>query len=318
MDIKNFSSLESTFLSKFNEGFRTFEDLKQNVPFDETVLKSIIEKMIAQNVIKLDSTKKEYIYDSPVDGDKVILDGNIMLPCTIIRKKDKLLVTRGLWYEFPVDFDIRRIIWNVQLPTSTKSTLVDLIKESVLKVRKSKIEQLPEYKKLVDILIPWNSNIMFKINTVGAENTDVSLIFKDKLKLDGNVDTEDFIEFRGFTTRSEIKTEQLIEQLTKSVDDRKFTDIEINSIYNFTDFIFAGNEIPISNDGETIEYAKITGIKNKLEITYYQLDTMGKLKKLNTESFIEISEGIAKLRELFDGYAKSLITKNDFLFETED
>lgn len=313
MQIKHFSSLEATFLSKFNEGFNTFETLKQNVPFDETVLNSIIEKMIANNVIKFDSTKKEYVYDSPVNGDKVILDGNIMLPCTIIKANGKLLVTRGPWYEFPEDFDIRLIIWNVALPNTSKSTLVDLIKESVLKVRKSKIEQLPEYKNLINILIPWNEHIMLKVLTVGAEHTDISLIFRDKLKIDKSSD--DFIEFRGFTSRTEIITSQLIDQLRRPTTERKFNEIEINRIFNFTDFVFAGNEIPFSKDSESIEYAKITGIRGKMEITYFKFDKTGISKKLSAETFLDVSEGISKLRDLFKGYAESLLLSSDFLVE---
>lgn len=313
MQIQHFSSLEATFLSKFNEGYKTFETLKQNVPFDESVLNSIIEKLIANNVIKFNATKKEYEYDSPVNGDKVILDGNIMLPCTIIRTEEKLLISRGNWYEFPLDFDIRLIIWNVKLPNNSKSTLVDLIKESVLKVRKSKIEQLPEYKNLINILIPWNENIIFKILTVGSELTDVSLIFRDKLKIDKN--SNDSIEFRGFTTRTEISTPQLIEQLKRATVDRKFHEIEINRIFNFTDFIFLGNEIPYSKDSESIEYVKISSIRGKMELTYFKFDKTGQSKKMNNETFLDVSEGIAKLRDLFKGYAESLLLSSDFLVE---
>lgn len=316
MEIKSFNSLESNFLSKFNEGHRTFEALKQNVSFNEISLNNIIETMIANNVIKFDATKQEYVYDSPVNGDKVILDGNIMLPTTIIRKADKLIVSRGLWYTFEPDFDIRRIIWNVQMPNNSKSTLVDLIKESVLKVRKSKIEQLPEYKKLIDIIIPWNKNIKFKINTVGVENTDVTLMFCDTLLLEK--DSDDVLEFRGFTTRTEINTNELISQLTKSVEDRQFSDIQINRIFNFSDFVFAGNEIPFSKDSQSIEYAKITAIKGKFELTYFKLDNMGNIKKLSNDIFLDVSEGIAKLRELFSSYAESLLTQNDFLVEVND
>jgi hypothetical protein len=61
------------------------------------------------------------------------------LPVTIIKTKTKTLVSRGAWYEFPLDFDVRRIIWNVQLPNNNRSTLVDLIQNSILKEKKSKI-----------------------------------------------------------------------------------------------------------------------------------------------------------------------------------
>ena len=62
MEIKTFTSLESTFLSKLNEGFNTFDKLKDNVPFNEKTLNGIIESMISKNVIKFDSENKKYIY----------------------------------------------------------------------------------------------------------------------------------------------------------------------------------------------------------------------------------------------------------------
>lgn len=153
METKSFSSLEATFLSKFNNGFKTFEALKENVPFNEKTLTNIIETLIAKNVIKFNPKTNEYFYDTPVNGEIVILDGNIMLPVTIIRTKTKTLVSRGAWYEFELDFDVRRIIWNVQLPNNNSSTLVDLIQSSILKEKKSKIIQLPEYANLVNKLI---------------------------------------------------------------------------------------------------------------------------------------------------------------------
>lgn len=314
MEIKSFNSIESAFLSKLNEGFKTFEQLKENVPFNESTLNSCIETLTTKNVIRYNTTKKEYEYDSPVNGDMVVLDGNIMLPTTIIRKKDKLIVSRGMWYEFPADFDIRRIIWNVQLPNKTKSTLVDLIRESVLKVRKSKIIQLPEYQKLVGIIIPYNDNVMFQINTVGEDNTDISLIFKDSIK----VSEEESIEFRGFTVRTEIYTAELIDQLTRDVNERAFHEIKINRIYNFSDFVFSNNEIPYSNNNERIDYIKITGIRNKIELTYFSLFKNGTTKKDDVETFLSADEGLAKIKELFSGYAENLLSSYDFLVESSE
>lgn len=313
MEIKTFDSIESAFLSKLNEGFKTLEDLKANVPFNESTLNIVIESLTAKNIIVFDSKELCYKYSEPINGDMVVLDGNIMLPTTIIKKEDKLIISRGTWYEFPADFDVRRIIWNVQLPNNSKSTLVDLIRESVLKVRKSKILQLPEYQKLVGKYIPYSDNIMFLINTVGETNTDISLIFKDRLK----VSAEEIIDFRGFQVRTEIHTEQLINQLIVPVEERDFKKIEFNRIFNFSDFVFSGNEIPYSNNNESIDYFKITGIRNKIELTYFTLSKNGGIKKQDVETFLQPDEGLAKIKELFSGYAENLLTSYDFLIENE-
>lgn len=312
------SALESTFLSKFNEGYKTYDKLLENVPFNESTLKTVIESLTNKNVIKFDSISKEYVYETPLNNnEKVILDGNIMLPVTIIRSKDKILVTRGAWYEFPLDFDVRRIIWNVQLPTETSnSTLVNLIKESALKVRKSRIVQIPEYKQLQTLLIPWSDNVIFQINTVGEELTDVNLIFQIKLYPDSK-NKEDFTVFRGFQTRVEISTKELIDQLTVDVETRDFSQIKINRIYNFSDFVFSGNEIPYLETSTEIEYVKITGIRNKIELTYFSFDINGKVSKLNTEVYIDATEGLDKLKTLFDSYAVKLLVSNDFLLESQ-
>ena len=317
MQTTSFSTLEATFLNKFNEGHKSFEALKNNVPFNEKTLNQIIETLLAKNVIKFDTAKKEYKYDTPVEGDKLILDGSIMLPVTIIKMKDHILVSRGEWYRLPLDFDIRRIIWNVQLPNNTKSTLVDLVKESSLKEKRSKIVQLEEYKPLVNKLIPWSNNILLKINAVGAEVTDVSIIFRDRLYLDPK-DKIDFVEFREFSVRSEIKTDELIPQLTCTPTERDFQKISINRIFNFTDFIFSNNSIPYLCDDESINYAKITAIKGRFEITYYRFSNSGQTEKLSSDEFLNVGEGIERMRELFAGYAQALINDNDILVELTD
>ena len=315
MEIKTFTSLESTFLSKFNEGFRTFELLKDNVPFNEKTLNNIIETLISKNIIKFDLENKQYIYDSPVNGEIIIIDGNIMLPTTMIKTKEKLLISRGLWYEFPLDFDCRRIIWNVQLPHNSKSTLVELIQQSVLKERKSKIIQLEEYQHLVDKLVPWSKNIKLKINTVGEDVTDVSIMFIERLEFENS---DDFVEFREFSIRSEISTEQLINELRLTGEERDFQRILLNRIFNFSDFIFAGNGIPYLNDSESINYVKITAIRGRFELTYFRFNNSGKTEKLNVEEYTDASEGLDKLKELFSGYAQNLLLTNNFLIEVSE
>ncbi len=312
MNTKSFNSIEATFLSKLNEGFTTFDKLINVVPYNETTLKNTIESLINKNIIKFDNIRKEYCYDTIVEGHTIILDGNIMLPVTIIETKDKILVSRGEWYEFPKDFDIRRIVWNIQIPSKNKSSLVELIQSSILKERKTKIIQLPEYNNLQNKLIPWSPNIKLKINIVGEEITDVNIIFVEK------IGDDELIEFREFTVKSEISTKELILELTKSIEERDFQNIKVNRIFNFSDFVFSGNSIPYLFDVESICYGKITSIKNKIEITYFRLDDSGKTEKLNTEEYFDTTEGIEKIKELFNSYCEILLSKNNFLVETSE
>lgn len=314
MQTITFSSLEATFLSKLNEGFKTFDSLLDNVPFNEKTLSNIIESLIAKNVIKFNTSNNEYYYEKTVTGDVIILDGNIMLPVSIITTKTKILITRGPWYEFPLDFDIRRIIWNVQLPNGQKSTLVDLIQNSIMKTKKTKILQLPEYQQLVNKLIPYNENIKLHINVVGEDVTEVDILLLINFK---EQDSDTYVEFRMFRVKTEIKTDELIEQLRKSADERNFEDIQLNKIFEFNDFIFNGNSIPYTRKNNVIEYVTINSGRKKIELVYYQ-NNNGKITKLNSEEFIDLNEGVDKIKTLFDGYATKLLMELNFLLETDD
>lgn len=311
---------EANFLDVLGKGFKRFEAIKENINFDENILQNVINSLTTKNIIKYDNIKQEYDYDTPVEGEKIILSGNILLPVTIIKRKDKILVTRGEWYEFPLDFDFRRIIWNVQLPNKSKSTLIDLIKESMLKERKSKLVQVSEYKDLVGKFVPYNNNLKIKLNIIGEELTDVTLIFMLKLKMNdkNNFDSnsESFVEFREFTVKSFIQTKDLINELTCDANERNFENIKLNKIFNFSDFIFLNNSFPINFDKNIIEFVKITGIKQKLQLTYYEFDNMGSIKKNSIEEFTEIENGINLLKELFNDLPQKILLQNDILVET--
>lgn len=312
---------EANFLDVIKQNYKTFEAIKENVNFDDNILQNVINSLTTKNIIKYDNIKQEYDFDTPVNGEKIILTGNILLPVTIIKKSDKLFVTRGVWYEFPLDFDFRRIIWNIELPNNSKSTLIDVIKESMLKERKSKIVQVPEYKNLVGKFVPFNKNIKFKINIVGEELTDVTIVFILTLKMDAknNLDndgTDSVVEFREFTVKSVIQTKDLINELTCDVSERNFENIKVNRIFNFSDFIFLNNSLPISFDKNKIEFVKITGIKQKLQLTYYEFDNTGSIKKNNVEDFTDIADGINHLKSLFKDMSQEILLKNNILVET--
>lgn len=317
MDVQSLSAYESTLLSKINEGYKTFEDLQANVPFSEKILHQTLESLIAKHVLILKKETKEYDFDSAIDGEKVILDGNLMLPTTIIKTADKLLICRGEWYSFPLDFDVRRIIWNVKLPSKTNSTLVELIKESVLKERKSRIKQSTEYPNLPGKYVPYNDHMKILLGVVGDDITEVTMIFFIKLYINKG-DNTDFIEFRGFTVKAEIKTEELITELRKPSAEQVFTNIEIPTCFNFSDFVFSNNEIPYNIIDDKIHYVKITGIRSKMELTYYSLSNTGQKEKLDSIIYTEMHEGIAKLRDLFSSFANSMLLDAGFSVELSE
>jgi hypothetical protein len=313
MDIVNFSNLESQVLSLFNEGNKTFDSLLEASPITEKTLNSILEGLISKNILKLNPTKHEYEYQSKVNGDIIILDGNILLPTTVIKMKDKILVCRGEWYEFPIDFDIRRIIWNVKLENKTNSTLVDLIKTSILKVKKSRIVQLPEYENLKNKIVPYSKSLGLLLNTIGEEVTDVTIIFKIPIIANSEITPE----HRGFTVNTEISTEELLTQLKLPVNERSYeTGIKLNRIYNFSDFIFSKNEIPVSfSTTNELTFVKISGIRKTFELSYMSINSLGHVKKLDIESFDDANEGIEKLRDIFKGLPSLILSQNNFISE---
>lgn len=321
MTTEQLSIFESNVLDIINNGYKTIEAIEANINFDKNILQNIIGSLTMKNIIKYDNIKQQYDYDTPINGEKIILTGNILLPVTIIHKNDKVIVTRGEWYEFPKDFDFRRIIWNVQLPNKTKSTLIELIKESVLKERKTKLVQVPEYKHIVGKYVPYNNNIKLKLNVIGEELTDITIIFMLKLKMDDSVnldsDSNAMVEFREFSVKSMIQTKELIEQLTAEKSQINFEKIKLNRIFNFSDFVFLNNSFPISFTKNKINFVKITNIKQKLQLTYYDFDSTGSVKKTNVDEFQDIPEGINYLKEVFDGVPKEILLKNNFLVESD-
>jgi len=313
MQIENFSSIESQLLSAFNQGNKTFDGLLGTVPFGEKTLTITLEGLLSKNVLKFDKKTSKYEYDSPISDEMIILDGNILLPTTVIRIPNKgiMYVSRGSWYQFPIDFDIRRIIWNVKLQSKTNSTLVELIKTSILKERKSKIIQLPEYESLRNKIVPYSPTIGLMINTVGEEFTDISIQFKIKL-----VNEDISPEHRGFSVRTEISTTELLQQLKTPVAQRNYIEcIKINQIFNFSDFIFSKNEIPVSIKNSELTYVKITGVKKQFELTYFKLGLNGMSTKLDVENYDDSNEAIEKLRDIFRGMPNLILSENNFMCE---
>ncbi len=306
--VDNMKDVKAFILSKINQGKQKIEDFQEY--YNENIVVDELNNLISTNVLKFDTTTQKYSFAVEPKGDKIILEGNLLLPVTIIRNENETIVARGYWYSFPPNFDVNRIIWNVALEPKTKSTLVNLIELTEQKIRKSKIQQLPEYEKLCNLIVPYNDKIKFEINTVGKDLTSITIIFIHKINISGNDAIG--IEYRGFKVKSEIKTDELIYELTKNVDERDYENIKINKIFNFSDFIFSKNEIPYLINQKEIEFIRLNKVRGEFVIGYYSINQNGITKELNTEKYSQVNDGIDKIKEIFGMYANEYLETIDF------
>lgn len=315
-EIEKYSRLETEIIELLNKGFNNRDKMIDNFSGSDKSFDISVSSLINRNIVSFDKKNNKYNFVDKTNGNLVILDGDLLLPVTVIKTNGKTYINRGLWYEIPNNFDIRRIVWNVNIPNTNEknNTLVELLKTSVLKERKSRIEQLPEYENLKNKIVPYSDNIGLLIHTVGENATDVSIIFKIKLLLSSDIS----IQHRGFTVRTEISTQELIEELSKPVSDRNYKNIKLNKIFTFSDFVHSGNEIPISLQNGVLEYVKITGIRKNVELTYMKLDHIGNNIKTDVKTFEDTNEGIDVLFNIYNGFATKYLNKLGFLIENED
>lgn len=318
-EIEKYSRLETEIIGLLNKGFNKRDKIIDNFSGSDKSFDISISSLINKNIVSYDKKNERYSFVDKTNGNLIILDGDLLLPVTVIKTNGKTYINRGLWYEVPNNFDIRRIVWNVNIQNQDKSnngnnTLVELLKTSVLKERKSRIEQLPEYENLRNKIVPYSENIGLLIHTVGENVTDVSIIFKIKLLVSSDIS----IQHRGFTVRTEVSTQELIEELSKPVSDRNYNNIKLNKVFSFSDFVHSGNEIPISLSNGVLEYVKITGIRKNVELTYMKLDHIGNNIKTDVVTFEDSNEGINVLFDIYNGFATKYLNKLGFLIENED
>ncbi len=317
MKIESFTSLESEVLNLIGQGKNTLEQLSESITFGDKLLTQTLETLCSKNILVFDNKSKQYKYDSPINKEMIVLEGNILLPTTIIRdpKNNCMYITRGNWYRFPLDFDVRRIIWNVKMVGKNNSTLVDMIRSSVLKERKARVTHNPQYDNIRNKILPYNENISLYLNTIGDEITDVTIQFKiylDKSDIKAPI-------HRGFNVRSEISTQDLINELKKPVSERNYEkNIKLNLIYNLSDFLYSKNEIPVSLIDGNLNYVKISGIKKGYELTYYKLNSNGLNHKVDIETFDNPKDAIEKFRNIFKGLPSKILEKNKILIELQN
>lgn len=313
-EVETYSRQEAEVLDLLNKGYTDRDKLTDNFSGSDKTFDIVISNLVNKNIVKI--VKNTYQLVDKTGGNLVVLDGDLLLPVTVIKTNNKTYVNRGLWYEVPSDFDVRRIVWNVNIPKSKteNQSLVEMLKTSVLKERKTRNEQLPEYENLVNKIVPYNENIGLLMHTIGENSTDVSIIFKIKLSIASDVS----IQHRGFKVRTEVSTQELIEELTKPVADRDYNNIQLNKIFTFSDFVFSGNEIPISLSNGVLEYVKITGIRKGLELTYYKMDTLGNIIKTDVKKFDDSNDGLNELFDIYSDFATKYLNKLGFLIEEDD
>lgn len=311
MNTEIITDIKAEILTNINKGIFKFDDMLEKSHHDETTLIAELSNLVSTNILKFNKTKKVYSFKVEPEGDKIILDGNIFLPVTVIKKPEKTLVCRGLWYEFPPNFNTNRIIWNVALENKTKSSLVDLLKLTQNKMKKSKIVQLPEYQKLINLIIPYNDVMKFTINTVGKELTSIVISFTHNLYLNGK--DGDCVEYRNCKINSEIKTSELIGQLQRKPGERDWSQIKLNNIFNFSDFIFSKNQIPYNYDGKTLEYVSLAKIRGSFRLEYFKMNNIGTVKKLDSEEFDNAEDGHERLKTVFDSYMRGYLETIDII-----
>jgi hypothetical protein len=323
-DIVLYSSHEAQVISYISDGITTMEKMEELFPDTKNQLQKTIENLLYAKIINFNHQKNCFEFETEIEGDRIILEGNVLLPVTVLKipSRNIVYVTRGKWYSFPLDdFDIRRIIWKINASssdlTATNSIMAGLIKSSILKERKTRNTQLEEYKGLQNKIIPYSKNIGLLLKTIGEEFTDITIIFKMFIKDDPKSPT--FIhEFRGFTVHSTILTKELIGTLKIPTSERNYSEtIKLNHLFKLSDFIFSNNEIPISKTEKHIEYIKLTGIRKQIELSYIRIDISGAKKVYETEQH-EFEIGVKEIRELFKKYALLFLNKLEIEVEVEE
>lgn len=317
MVAENFSNLQSQILNALGpEGLKTFEQIQEETKLSDMTLQRELDNLISKGTIIYDSIKCLYDWESPLEGNPIILEGNLLLPLTVIRMPDKgeMYVSRGKWYKLPINFQLRRIIWNVKLENKTESTLVDMIKSSIIKGKKTKIVHLAEYNHLRNKAVPYCQDFKMNLDSIGEERTSVTLIFRIPLRKN-KADTI-YIEHTGFTIKTEILTKELCDELNPDKKPKEWTNITLDRILKFGDFMFSQNEIPIKiKEGEYIEYIKIFNQRgNQMLLETWTMGITGTKKKQNSETMSAV-ECYDYVRDVFKGLPKQLLLNAGFNYE---
>jgi len=329
---RSISVIEANVLDKITREKKiTRQSLVDDLKLADSSADIILNKLLSTNVIKMVSNDT-YEYIEPLNDDVVILEGQLLLPVSVINEGATKIVSRGSkWYRFDKDFDIRRIIWNVDMIENAgnekNQTLVDLLKSSIVKEKRTVNVHLEEYDYLKNKIIPFNHDIGLHMVRIGADVTDINILFKIYLEVP-NTDIGGC--FKGFGARSEVSTIEIISELNKESGDRNYENIRIDRQIDINDILFTGNEIPVgfykdakckeketkvSITGEYLKIIKITKIKKSFDFDIISVDPYNVRKVLGNYSYESISEGIEAMLELCKPFIDLLYRKNDFVLD---
>lgn len=314
-------SMVTNVISK--KGKATKEQILAEVKISENAFDSIINKLLSSNVIKISGDA--YEYTTPLKGDVVVLDGDLLLPVSVINEGKTKIVSRGdKWYRFSADFDLRRIVWNVSLKNlgnAGNRTLVDLLTTQVVAEKSRGIKHLSEYDHLVNKIVPYSDEIGLLINKVGEYFVDISIIHKIKI---GDGDISQVI--RTFRTHSEISTQELLLELNKETEDRNFENIQLEHCINIEDIIITGNEIPVSYVKDKygtesqymtdkLKYLKIKKMSKEIAFDICVRELGGTTTVIDSFTYESISEGIEQIISLCKPFVDKLFRVNDFVLD---
>lgn len=298
------STLESSIIGCINSGIQTFDEIRDKLKISESVLEENLANFCATNLLRYNKTNNKYEWEQPLLEEIVFLNGDLRFPVNYIYLDDKLFVNKGReWIELDKHFDKRRIIWNFEIVNDDEefreyqelsdTDLIALLRNSVVKYKKTKNKQLPEYENLRNKIIPFSDVIKLKLTTIGEIKTDCDLLMVITFDVDNA-----FQEYRKFFIKSLISTKELIECLELAPTNRRYSSmIGLDKMVRFRDIIVSGNCIPIKYVYDE------NGKENGLE--YLEL------------SFRNRSEIKSTLKEFNLGGSKDLIVSDIVLTEEE-
>lgn len=283
----------------------TKSEIIKKINISEKYYDRIISDLLAKNLIKINADRISYT--TPVNDSIIILKGDLLFPVTIIEREDYKLVTRGIWYKLPKNFDVRRIIWDCELynnGNNKNNSLVDLLISQEFVVEKSENNVMKEYNHLIDKMIPYSDNLYLHIKSVNTQSTDILITFDMKL-------TESDKSFTAmnafFKVKSEISTGEMLNELNKESSLRNFQNIKLNNVISVSDLILKNNEIPIEYvtgngrnyvGGDTIKYVYIETLKNGITYSIKTKNSSGSIKTIENYEYNSITEGIESIMVL--------------------
>ena len=279
------SANEANILSMINKGINTYDGLFEALNLSETVLQSELSQL-TNNGMLAENKKGCYEWGRPVIGSLVTMEGDMFLPVNIVYMDDMIYLSRGeSWYKVDLEFDLRRIVWNSIIPyvedgeEKYDTTLMDMLRNSVNKTKKSRNKQLTEYENLRNKVVPYSEKLKLHLLTIGENQTDVEIVMIIPIKVSEDI----VVEFRKFGIKQAIATEDLLTALRRPQNMRDFKmDIVLDKMIDCRDLFYSGNCIPVkwtNGDNKTsFEFAELSQVrKDNIKVTYKEYTNDGEV-----------------------------------------